>query len=200
MLLIQSGMGAAATERALQWVLLQNPARVVVAGFCGALDDDLEVGDLMQPAEVCDSQRNTWPVGSHHSIGVTGRLVSVERPVLGIAGRYELRARCGAVAVDMESAAAVRLLSECGVPFACLRVVSDDARRGVPEDLATVLDDERISACQLLRAVLHRPTLVADLFCLARQSRLAAQRLAEGVEQMQAAWEGARSASATRTC
>ena len=187
-LLVQTGMGAAATRRALSWALLQQPARVLVAGFCGALEDDLEVGALVQATEVCDGQGNTWPLAPCPRVGLPGRLVSVERPVLGTAGRHDLRTRRRAIAVDLESAPAAHVLSAAGVPFACLRVVSDDARAGLPEDLAAALAGERIDACLLLRAALRRPALVADLWRLARQSRLAARRLADGVEQLLRAW------------
>jgi nucleoside phosphorylase len=183
-LLVQTGMGAAPTARALEWVLARKPACVVVAGFCGGLNEALEVGCLVQPGEVCDDQGNTWPVAPAPRIGLPGRLVSVAHPVLSIAGRQALRARTGAVAVDLESATAVRMLHERGIPFCCLRVVSDDARSGLPEDLAAALDGERVRMGGLLRAVLGRPGLVIDLWRMARQSRLAARRLADGIEQM----------------
>jgi nucleoside phosphorylase len=183
LLLVQSGMGAAATLRALQGIE-QPVSRVIVAGFCGGLDERLEVGALVQPDEVCDEQGNVWPIAPGPRVGLPGRLVSLDRPVLGVSERHALQARSGAVAVDMEAATAARFLSERGIAFACLKAVSDDARHGLPPDLAAALDGERVRTGRLLRAVLVRPLLVADLWRLARCSRLAARRLAEGVHRL----------------
>jgi nucleoside phosphorylase len=181
-------MGAAATERALDWTLRRKPARVIVAGFCGGLDESLEVGRLVQPVVVCDQHGGAWPVPPCPRIGMEGRLVSALRPILGAVDREALRARSGAVAVDLESATAARILHAQAVPFACLRIISDDARSALPEDLAAVLSGEHVNACRLLRAILRRPALVADLWRLARQTRLAARRLADGLEQLLRAW------------
>ncbi len=191
LLLVQSGMGAQAALRALDWALQRRPGRVVVAGFCGGLDERLEVGALLQPDEVCDEHGTTWPVPPAPRIGLAGRLVSVDRPVLGAAGRQALRGGSGAAAVDLEAAAAVGLLRQRGIPFACLKAVSDDVRHGLPEDLAAALDGERVRPGRLLRAVVVRPGLLAELWRLARDSRLAARRLADGVGRLLLTWRQA---------
>ena len=52
-LLVRSGMGGEAARRALAWVLPRlAPARVLSAGFCGALADELPVGAVVLPDEV----------------------------------------------------------------------------------------------------------------------------------------------------
>jgi adenosylhomocysteine nucleosidase len=197
LLLLITGMGAAATERALAWALretnpLGRPARVVCAGFCGALVDGLEVGALLQPDEVVAGRGTDWQsvlplmVGriANPSSPLRGRLVTVQHPVLRRQARRELHQRCGAVAVDMESFTAVRLCRQAGVPLLCLRAVSDTAEASFPAALATALQGEKVHLFRLALAVLRRPWLVRNLIQLAQQSRLAAEALSLELQQL----------------
>jgi nucleoside phosphorylase len=176
-LLLQSGMGAAATRRALEWAFRLEPERVIAAGFCGALGP-LPVGALVRPREVLDEQGTTWPLAQGE-----GRLVSVAVPALSLARRRQLREQSGAVAVDMESATAARLCQQ-RVRFSCLRVISDAADADLAAELADLIQGEQIAAGRLLGAILRRPGLVRELWRLERQSRRAARSLADGLEQL----------------
>lgn len=211
-LLVQSGMGAEATERALGWALSLRPARVLAAGFCGALGD-LAVGDVVVPDEVGDG--GEWhaltssplprfggegrrgqllgagePPHPHPLSPASGegggrrltRLLTVPRPVLTAAQRRLLHERTRAVAVDMESAVAARLCRRYGVPFGCVRVVSDAG--DLPPELGHVVEGERVRIGAMLRALARRPGLAANLWRLARQSQLAARCLADQVVAM----------------
>jgi hypothetical protein len=105
----------------------------------------------------------------------------VAAPVLTPEARRDLHLRTGAVAVDMESAAAAQACAEAGLPFACLRAVSDDSQTPFPPALAGALQGERVRVTRLACAVLCQPWLVRDLARLARQSRVAAEALAAGL-------------------
>jgi nucleoside phosphorylase len=177
-------MGAAATERALAWVLGdQNPAgqstHVISAGFCGALVEQLAVGDVIQPDEVIDTEGGHWALG--HSRQVPTRLLSVSVPILTVEDRLALHHRFAAVAVDMESASAARCCERAGVPFASVRAVSDGLDSAVSADLSSALAGEHINLPRLALAVLRRPSLVGELRRLARQTRAAARALAPAI-------------------
>jgi nucleoside phosphorylase len=165
-LLVQTGMGAAAVDRALPWVLSLGPARVISAGFCGALVERLEIGCLVE------------------ADNGTGQLVTVAAPVLDAGERRRLRERSGAVAVDMESAHVARWCALEGVPFGCVRAVSDGVDTPISAALAPLLEGETVDVWRLARGVLRRPWLVRDLWRLARDSRRAARALAAGIERM----------------
>jgi adenosylhomocysteine nucleosidase len=212
-LVLITGMGAAAAERALSWVLRNGriPDRVVSAGFCGGLADAARIGALIQPAEVVDPEGRSWQLSlvrpavprlcqpceatplpdiSHarltqpwHGV-LSGRLVSAASPVLGREARQALQRRTRAVVVDMETATLARLCEEAGVPFACLRAVSDDGNTLLSPALSDALSGERVCVFGLLRAVLRRPWLVVELMRLARQSRIAAAALAQGLPRL----------------
>jgi nucleoside phosphorylase len=113
-----------------------------------------------------------------------GRLVTAADPVLTPEARRDLRLRSSALAVDMESAVAAQLCQESGMPFSCLRAVSDACHTPFPDALVHALQGERVHAGRLLRAVLRRPLLLRDLARLARQSRVAAAALAVGLTQL----------------
>jgi adenosylhomocysteine nucleosidase len=93
-----------------------------------------------------------------------------------------LRQQFQADAVDMESMVAARWCHQHGVDFHCLRAVSDDAETNLSPALQGLLTSGRVSALKLTAALLRRPLLVFELLRLARNTRLAAQSLAAGIE------------------
>ncbi len=107
---------------------------LAVAGFCGALDPDLEPGDVVVASEVAGAGgRRACPsapllVAALRRLGlraVAGPVASSERVVRG-AERAELHAT-GAIAVDLETAWLARAAG--GGPFAAVRVVLDTPSR-----------------------------------------------------------------------
>jgi hypothetical protein len=100
--------------------------------------------------------------------------------------RRALHLHFGAVAVDMETAHVARLCREDGVPFVSLRAVSDEMDTPLSADLASALTGERVSLPRLALAVVRRPALVGELRRLARQTRVAADALAQRVMSLMA--------------
>ncbi len=185
-------------ERALAWLLSgppldgvpYRPSLVLSAGFSGAVVPGLGVGDLVLASEVCDANGAawpaTWPTGdSPHR---RGRLLTVPHILGAPAEKRRLGERSGAVAVDMETAVVARLCTAAGVPFGCLRVISDDVDTPLSEALLDVLRDGRVRPARLAAAVLRRPSLMAELLRLAAHTRKAAKRLAEGLDGLLASY------------
>lgn len=129
---IRTGMGQERSRRALEDLRVDPAERIVVAGFCGAIDETLAPGDVLVASELRSASRQTLDVPAGLVAALEAEdlrvhvapLVSVPRVVRG-GDRLLLRAS-GAWAVDMESAwlapAAV------GRPFAVVRVVLDGPR------------------------------------------------------------------------
>ena len=124
----------------------------------------------------------TWPPGTGPY--PRGRLLTVASLVGRPEEKRRLGERSGAVAVDMESAAVARLCHAAGVPFGCLRVISDDVDAPLSEALLGVLGAGRVQPGRLTAAVLRRPALIAELLRLGAHTRLAARRLAAGLEEL----------------
>jgi hypothetical protein len=193
-LLLETGAGAAAMENALVWLLSgpridgipYRPTVIVSAGFSGAVISGLRVGDLVVAEDVCEGdgvcRPMTWPV-------VTipyrrGRLLTVANIIGSPDEKRRLGERSGAVAVDMETAVAARLCGEAGVPFGCLRAISDDVDASLSESLLALLQGGRVQPARLLAAVLRRPPLIAELIRLSAHTRKAAWELAVGLETL----------------
>jgi 4-hydroxy-3-methylbut-2-enyl diphosphate reductase len=121
---------AARTVRTLRDTVLDDGAGVVIAGFCGALDDRLAPGDVVLASTLTDGTElrhcpdPTILAGVLRRGGLrvsVGAVAASHRPVIG-RRREELRAG-GAIAVDMESLAAARALGDR--PLFVLRIVLD---------------------------------------------------------------------------
>jgi 4-hydroxy-3-methylbut-2-enyl diphosphate reductase len=139
----QIGMGPKRATRSAQLVQGSAGSAILIAGFCGALDPDLEPGDVVLATEL------RGPTGTHVCEDTTilegvlrrgglrvrrGPIASSQRLV--IRERRRALQRSGALAVDMESAwlaPAVR-----GEPLVTLRVVLDTHRHELHRPLRTL--------------------------------------------------------------
>lgn len=162
-----------------------RPQLVLSAGFSGALDGRLRVGDLVLATEVVHEAGGRWPtsplpectaLACTHGIFLTSaRFVTVPEE------KHALAQRHGALAVDMESAVAAELCQQHDIPFACLRVISDDVHTPLTPDLEKIVDNGRISLWLLAKKLIRSPSLAVELLRLGRQTRHAANRLGEAL-------------------
>jgi nucleoside phosphorylase len=184
-LVVESGIGLAAAERAVSWVAeSRRPAVVLSAGFSGALTGALRVGDLVLGTEVVGPDGETWPATWTPAAVPPvprGRLVTVAALVGAPADKRRLGERTGALAADMEAAAVARACRRHAIPFGCLRVISDGVETALSPELLGLLDGGRVRPGRLVAALLRRPGLVAELWRLGRDTRRAARRLGEGL-------------------
>ena len=163
---------------------------VITAGFCGALDPGLRTGDLHIAGEFRSPDA---PAG--RAMPADARLIAQLRAaapdacggpsvtVSAIAqpeGKAALWQAGAGVTVNMEDYWAAAAAADVGIPFAAVRAVLDTAGQALPEYLA----DEAgggVSQARIAATLPIHPGRAPALVRLARQSRLAAQRLADGV-------------------
>jgi adenosylhomocysteine nucleosidase len=194
--MLETGVGADAMETALRWCLSgprfgdvpYRPRFVLSVGFSGALQPEQRVGDLVSAREVVDTEGNTWPTFCPKALAdrnvPVGRVLTMPELVGDPHEKERLGRQYQAVAVDMESAIAARLCAEHQVPFACLRVISDDWETTLSPHLIDLLRQGRVSIPRLAARVLRHPTLIGELWRLASQTRLAARQLLEPLERV----------------
>ena len=120
--LVCGGIGAEAARRAAEAVIaIYSPQVVYSAGFAGALDSTLKVGDVVQPRRVINAGDGS-SVNLDRGEGVLVSFGSVANP----RQKASLRDSFAAQAVDMEAAAVARAAEARGVRFAAVKVISDE--------------------------------------------------------------------------
>jgi adenosylhomocysteine nucleosidase len=199
-LVAETGVGTAASERVLAWLLNgplfgnvpYRPRLVLSAGFCGALRPGLRVGDLVLATGVADTAGNTWettwpadlPAGEWRPPLHRGRLLTVPALAGDPQQKREFGRRHDALAADMESAAVARLCRLHEVPFGCLRAVSDDEATPLSPRLVDLFGSGRVRPWRVLRAAALRPRLLTEFWRLAAATRTAARQLGLGLGEV----------------
>jgi adenosylhomocysteine nucleosidase len=190
-LMLETGLGARAMEAALAWCLnsprcgqaTYRPRRVLLAGFSGALRPGQRVGDVILASEVIDESGHCWPVTWEPDLPASdamsrGRVLTVSHLVGDPEEKQRLGQQYQALAVDMETVVLARRCSGHGVPFACIRVISDDLSMPLSPRLLQLMQGGRVSPVRLAWYLFRQPSLSHELWKLAVQTRYAARRLA----------------------
>jgi adenosylhomocysteine nucleosidase len=149
----------------------RNVDGIVSTGFCGALDPALRIGDIIISSREVSSPRPF----------VRGEILSVDRVAVTAAEKRALRERTGAAAVEMEAGSVEAKAREWGVPFRCVKVVSDIAAEDMPLDFNLYRDAQgRFSRGRIALAAMARPfSVMPRLLWLDQNCRTAAERLGE---------------------
>lgn len=134
--------------------------QILNIGFCGALDPALKVGDLI------------------HS---PGHLTTSDRVAVTADEKRCLYESTGASAVEMECEIVHAKARELGVPFRCLKAVSDTASDDLPLDFNEFRDSAgRFSRARIALAAMQQPfRTVPGLLRLDRNCRVAAEKIGE---------------------
>lgn len=153
---------------------------VVSTGLCGALEDSLEIGDIIEAVEVIS------PDGDHRIPCVEvecdrehkrGFVVSENRVAGTIAEKQKLRSE-GVLAVEMEASGSGRRAVAAGLPFCCIKVVSDRADEEFVMDFNRLRSTEgRFSRGKIMVYALTHPPTIPRLLSLRRRSQAAASAL-----------------------
>ena len=158
-LLAANGVGAACAAAGVDAALAVFEAEAVVnTGFCGALDPDFEIADLVVATEVhADGQVfPSLPVSSDSGFH-RGPVVSLSRVARTAEQKAKLRAS-GACAVEMEAAGVLQRARERRLPFYCIRAITDLAGETLENDFdACLRSDGYFDTMTLIRNALYRP-------------------------------------------
>jgi adenosylhomocysteine nucleosidase len=158
-LIAHTGVGPAAARRAAAELLAcRRPVWVMAAGFGGALDPALAIGDVVLGENVSDAAL----LASARRVGgcVCGGITSASEAVETVAAKAALAQATSAIAVDMETAAIANACAAAGVPLLAVRAISDRAADPLPVPFAEWFDLER-----------QRPRPAALVAYLARHPR-----------------------------
>lgn len=189
-LVVETGVGQAKVANALDWLLAKpkfdgvpyEPRLLVFAGFAGALTDELHIGDVVLADEVVDlhgqSWRTTWPGPVSGTVPLRrGRSLTVDELTATPEDKRRLAGQHQALAVEMESAVFAARCTQAGIPFGCVRAISDEAATSLSPALVTMLSGGAASPWRVLLALARRPGMLPELLRLARDTKKAASQL-----------------------
>ena len=116
---------------------------LISTGFAGALNDELQVGDLLLAKNF-----STIDVSESYSLLSNLRirradLLTVHRLIDSSEERDKIGRASGAAAVDMETEFIARICAEHGVRLLSLRVITDTPRKPFPAPMKVLFDIEQ---------------------------------------------------------
>jgi adenosylhomocysteine nucleosidase len=184
---IHIGMGPPLT-RAATWRLFDETVpghvpveHVMIAGICGGLDPDLEVGTLINPEIIIEytsgaTYRHTPPGDAPQA----GKLITTEAVTLDL----ELSQRFledGCLGVDMESSAVAEVCEAHGCAWSVYRCIGDRPFDGLLDERLVALTnpDGSGKTAEIERLIADEPELAAKLERLSHDTALAARLAAE---------------------
>jgi len=178
--LVCGGIGAVAARRASEAVIaIFDPQVVCSAGFAGALDATLKVGDVVRPRTVLNASD-----GSRAQVdGGEGILVSFGS-VASPEQKRKLRESFGAQSVDMEAAAVARAAEVRRKEFTAVKAISDEVDFEFPAMERFVNADGRFSESRFAFYAALRPGLWPRVIRLARNGNQASRALCGLLSQL----------------
>lgn len=183
---VEAGVGFERARRATQALLdAHTPRWVLSCGYCGALRDGMQIGDIMMANSIIDAHGQELTVDLKLADDPArrlhvGRLLTADHMVREVAEKRALAARHGAIAVDMETLAVAQVCRDTGTRFLAVRAVSDDLAADLPPEVVSVIGSTgttRLGAT--LGALWNRPGSVKDMWRLREQAQAASDHLAD---------------------
>jgi uridine phosphorylase len=175
-LLVANGPGSALAGRAAAEALSRSSVRCILStGLCGALDANLEPGQLVHASDVVDDHGAHWQPLVPDAGTKSVRLLSASRVAVTAREKRSLSAATGAGVVEMEAAGVAAEAARHGWPFYCVRVVSDGQEEELPMDFNLYRDSAgRFSRIRIAAACALRPWAVPALLRFEQRCRWSA--------------------------
>ena len=178
--LVCGGIGAVAARWAAEAVLAIFEPRVIYsAGFAGALDPTLKVGDLILPQRVINAGDGSC-VTLEEGAGTLVSFGSVASPEQ----KSKLRESFSAQAVDMEAAAVARAAEVRSVRFAAVKVISDEFDFNFPSTERFIDSEGKFHEGRFAWFAALRPWLWTQVARLALNSGQASRVLCEWLKKI----------------
>jgi adenosylhomocysteine nucleosidase len=181
-LLVANGAGSKRASAAVNAALADYPAEAVVStGFCGALDSKLALAEIVTATDVTDGARRFRALPPDclrpHRQGV---VASIDHVAQTAKEKAALHAG-GAIAVEMEAAGVAACAETHGLPFSCVKVITDLAGEDMANDFnAALREDGHFATMNLLAGTLQKPLVrLPELLRLRNRCSRAARVLGE---------------------
>jgi adenosylhomocysteine nucleosidase len=147
-------------------------------GFAGALDPEMKVGDIFEPAKIICAADDTEIINS----GGKGILVSAGA-VAGKDAKLSMLKKYGADAVDMEAYSVADVARIYRILFRAIKVISDERDFPMPPMGRFISEQGRFRTGSFIIYSLIRPWIWPTVVNLARNSHRAADALCARLKQ-----------------
>ena len=194
-LLITSGMGVRRASAATRILVETSAPRILISfGIAGAVESDLQIGDVITIKSVCQLVQgvpgpllplSSWPEAAQEAAAqalsqrgarlLTGTAITTSGPQIV---EY-LPGKMLHPILEMETAGIAQVAAEKGVPLLSLRAISDGPCAPIPFDLGKIMDeDANLQVGRLLKAIARNPKIVFQSSRLVRNTRIASDNAA----------------------
>jgi adenosylhomocysteine nucleosidase len=199
-----AGAGAAAAARAFAEIEKLGPVDAVIStGWAGALTESLKSGRAYRVSGVIEARTgerfSMQDVPENHQFACASKHIhSAERvcpdlwlvtsaTVAGQAEKQRLASTTAAVLVDMEAAAVARLAAARGLPFFCVKGVSDGYSDQLPDFNRFISPGGRFQLARFVLFALLRPRIWPVLIRMGENSKKAARAISVSLLDLLAA-------------
>jgi nucleoside phosphorylase len=153
---------------------------IVSTGLCGAVQSDLQIGDIIEATGLLDPDSHEHMTCSRvqSDLGTKcGVVLSADR-VAGTIEEKRVLSQTGALAIEMEAAGVARRAGAAQLPFCCVKVVNDRADEEFVMDFNQMRSiDGRFVRGKIVAYALTHPQTISRLLSLRRRSHEAASAL-----------------------
>ena len=176
-----TGIGRMNADKATKdFLATHSPLMLITCGFAGGLLPELRVGDIVFEMPESNDVYNVVRPKLIAAGAREGKIFCADRIATTAADKAKLRDATHADAAEMESGAVQSVCALRGIPCVTVRVISDTANEDLPLDFNQFLtDDKKMDMAKLMLAVAKAPWKMGALMELQKNTKLAAQRLAD---------------------
>jgi len=174
-----AGAGVDAATRAFAEVEKFGPVTTVIStGWAGALREDLAPGQVYDVSIVIDARTGERFIAA----GPPNNCWLVTSPrVADAADKKRLASTYEAALVDMEAAGIARLARMRGIPFYCIKGISDGYNDQLPDFNNFISPDGQFKLARFMVFALLRPWHWPSLIRMGENSREAARNIAQSL-------------------
>jgi adenosylhomocysteine nucleosidase len=194
-LLVTSGMGVRRASAATRTLVEMSAPHILISfGIAGAVEADLQIGDVITVESVCRLEQgvpgtllplSSWSeaaqeaaaqaLSGHGKRLLTGTAVTTT----GSQIVEYLPGKMLHPILEMETAGIAEVAAEQGIALLSLRAISDGPCSPIPFDLGKIMnEDANLQVGRLLNAIARNPKIVFQFRQLRRNTRIAADNAA----------------------
>jgi nucleoside phosphorylase len=181
---LHTGVGEKVCRQRLEkFIKDQEFDLLISSGFAGALNDELQVGDLLLARNFSTIELSTRQEALSNLPIRVADLSSMPTSIDSRDERNKIARTTGAVAVDMETEFIARVCTARGIPLLSLRVITDTPRQSFPAPAHILFDiaKQRTDLPKLATFFLAHPNRIPRLAQFSRRIANARKTLANAL-------------------